>query len=505
MTPRTLATALLVCIALAAGQPRAQEDRLRTRAEMSGFEDTSTSADIDRVVGALTATPLVHTEPIGRSEQDRDLPLLVIADPPVATPAEARKRGRPIVLVQAGLHAGEVDGVEAALTLARRLADGDLTPLAKQLVTLIVPIANPDGHEREMDADPSDHDGGSRGTEGRGNARGLDLDRDYMKLETAETRALVGLLDAWDPHVVIDLHTGAASNGDPQISLVPTQSPNADARLVQFARETLLGGVLKALLDTHGYRSAIPGGTPIAGDGTQDSHVDYRPRSGHNYAGLRNRIAIRAVVPGQFDFRTRVTATSAFVEEAWRASARHALRVTSITAQADRTLTVRTRVAKPIELGLEFGMQANGGPDAATAAATIAATRARALPSAWIIPRGLAASPRMAAALDRLRWHGIAIDTLAAPAQLDVDRFVIQALVESPQTVEGHHEARLMVSGEKAALTVDPESVRVNANQRLARLAFYLLEPDSDDGLVAWNIIADGLTVGQGFPVYRVR
>jgi len=58
---------------------------------------------------------------------------------------------------------------------------------------------------------------------------------------------------------------------------------------------------------------------------------------------------------------------------------------------------------------------------------------------------------------------------------------------------------------ERAALTVDPGSVLIRANQRLARLAFYLLEPDSDDGLVTWNIIDEGLTSGQGYPVYRVR
>jgi hypothetical protein len=58
---------------------------------------------------------------------------------------------------------------------------------------------------------------------------------------------------------------------------------------------------------------------------------------------------------------------------------------------------------------------------------------------------------------------------------------------------------------EPAALSVDPGSVLITANQRLARLAFYLLEPDSDDGLVTWNIVGEGLTVGQGYPVYRVR
>ena len=136
---------------------------------------------------------------------------------------------------------------------------------------------------------------------------------------------------------------------------------------------------------------------------------------------------------------------------------------------------------------------------------TFAATRTRPLPNGWVIPRGLAASPRMAAAIDRLRWHGIETRTIETLSQMEVDRFVVQTLTRSERVFQGHQEVRLAVTMEPAALSVDPGSILIPANQRLARLAAYLLEPDSDDGLVTWNIIEEGLSVGQGYPVYRVR
>jgi hypothetical protein len=521
---------------------------LQTTAEATAYADTSRYADVQRVVHALAESPLVHTESIGQSEEGRDLPLLVVAEPKVASAEAARKLGRPIVLVQANVHAGEVEGKEATLILARRLVDGDLKALTKQLVILLLPIYNADGNERVDVGHRPGQNGPIGGVGTRENARGLDLNRDYMKLDSVEARALVRLLDTWDPHVVIDLHTTNGSYHGYHLTYAPALNPNADRGVTGFTRDMLLPAVRTAMLDRHGYRTYYYGNfaseSGRAGDMTRVDPdapgdvvwqtFDHRPRFGNNYVGLRNRIAVVSEAYSYLDFPGRVAATAAFVEEVWRAAAKQATRLLAVTAQADRALTMRTKVAKPIELGLEFRPEAAAEPstilvgdvserphpvsglpmrqmtEMATPVrmreyGTFAATRSRPLPSGWIIPRGLAASPRMAAALERLRWHGIEMETLDAPRQLDVDRFVVQAIAHADRAFQGHHETRLSVSMERAALSVDPGSVLIPSAQRLARLAAYLLEPDSDDGLVTWNLLDEGLTVGQGFPVYRIR
>ena len=548
MPPRACATGLLACLVLAQHRPLAQHDPLRTRAESSNYEATSRYADVQRIVGALAASPAVHVESLGRSEEGRELPLLVISEPRVTTPAAARKLGRPLVFVQANVHAGEVDGKEATLMLARRLVDGDLRSLTKQLVILLAPISNADGSEQVDVRHRPEQNGPIDGVGTRENAKWLDLNRDYMKLDSAEARALVQVLNAWDPHVVVDLHTTNGSYHGYHLTYAPSLTPNADSRLVAFARETLLPGVRSALLDKHAYRTYYYGNFVSEEGGARETlrvdpespgdtgwrTFDHRPRFGNNYVGLRNRIAVLSEAYSHLDFEGRVAVTSAFVEEVWRACARHATRILTLTAQADRTLTTRTRLSKPLDLGVEFRIQAaaepatilvgdvSERPHPVTGApmrqmselaapvpmreyGTFAATRTRPLPAGWVIPRGLAASPRMAAALDRLRWHGISMETVEATRQMDVDRFVVQGLSRSERAVEGHYEVRLTVTMERAALTVDPGSVYVPANQRLARLASYLLEPDSDDGLVTWNLVEDAVTVGQGYPIYRVR
>jgi hypothetical protein len=132
------------------------------------------------------------------------------------------------------------------------------------------------------------------------------------------------------------------------------------------------------------------------------------------------------------------------------------------------------------------------------------ATRTVVMPSGWLIPRPHVESGRYAQAIERLRWHGVRVQTLTEDAQLDVERFVVTALTKAERLFQGHHEAKLTGRLERAKLSVQRGTLFIPANQRLARLAFYLLEPESDDGLVTWNLIENGLTAGGTYPIYRV-
>jgi hypothetical protein len=133
-----------------------------------------------------------------------------------------------------------------------------------------------------------------------------------------------------------------------------------------------------------------------------------------------------------------------------------------------------------------------------------AATRSVALPRGWLIPKNTADGKRLAAALERLRWHGVQIREVGADAQIAVERFSITDMTKAPKAFQGRQETRLKGAFDRAQLTVQAGSLYVPANQPLARLAFYLLEPESDDGLVTWNIIEEGIGPGQTYPIYRV-
>lgn len=524
----------------------AQSADMRTRAEITNYEETSTYADVTRVINGLAAaSPLVYTESFGKTEEGRDLPLIVISDPRVTTPAMARKLGRPIVFVQANIHAGEVEGKEAILMIARRLVSGDLKPMTKQLVFLIAPDYNADGNEKVSPINRTQQYGPVNGVGTRENSKGLDLNRDYMKLDTAEARALVGLMNKWDPHVLVDLHTTNGSYHANHLTYSPILNPNADARLIDFTRDKMLAPIRAAMLKVHNWRTYYYGNfSPEDGGGRENARIDpanpgnttwrtfdHRPRFGNNYAGLRNRIAILSEAYSYLDFKGRVEVTEDFVEEIYKSSIANAKQILTLTAQADRVFTAPA--AKPVELGVDIEIRAlpekveilvgdvTKVPNAKSGREMLAmspmavpvmmkdygvfaATRSLPMPKGWLIPKALADSPRLAAALDRLRWHGVKIEEMAAEARVNVERFLITELTKQPRAFQGHQEARLKGKFDKVQLVVNAGSLFIPATQPLARLAFYLIEPESDDGLVTWNVIDEGLAVGQTYPIYRV-
>jgi len=352
-------------------------------------------------------------------------------------------------------------------------------------------------------------------------------------------------MNKWDPHVLVDLHTTNGSYHANHLTYSPILNPNADARLIEFTREKMLAPIRAAMLKNN-WRTYYYGNfSPEDGGGRENARIDpanpgnvtwrtfdHRPRFGNNYAGLRNRIAILSEAYSYLDFKGRVEVTEDFVEEIYKSVAANAKQIMTLTAQADRVLTAPTN-GKVVELGVDIEIRAlpekveilvgdvtkvpnpKSGRDMLAMApmavpvtmkdyGVFEATRSLAMPKGWLIPKALADSPRLAAALDRLRTHGIKTQEFGSDQQLAVERFSINEITKAPRPFQGHQEARMKGTYDRAQLSISAGSLYIPANQPLARLAFYLIEPESDDGLVTWNVIDEGLAVGQTYPIYRV-
>jgi hypothetical protein len=519
----------------------AQGPRPESRAEQTRFEETSRYDDVRAFLDALAAqTPRIRLETFGTSEEGRALPLVVIGDPPAASPEAARADGRPIVFVMANIHAGEVEGKEALLHLSRRLTAGDLQSLLRGAVWLFAPIYNADGNERISLENRPEQYGPVAGVGIRENARGLDLNRDFMKLESSEARALVQLLTRWDPDVVVDLHTTNGSYHGYHLTYAPTLNPNADPQIIAFARERLLPAVRSAMADRHQLRTYFYGNfttvealdgehvRPVDAAGTPAWRTfDQRPRFGNNYIGLRNRIAILSEAYSYVDFAGRVRATETFVEEVMRFVAANAGAIRSVVSDADRMwaanaagseggVAFRLRpLPSPVEIlvgNVETKENPRSGKQMLAMTAALAprrmpdyglfeATATRRVPREYYV-RASADGLHLTVAR-QLREHGIAVEELAAPRTATVQQFVIDQIRQAERLFQGHRETSVTGRFERRQVELPARSIAVRTGQPLGRLVFHLLEPESDDGLTTWNVLDAALKESSVHPVLK--
>ncbi len=287
-----IAVVFACTLAGAQGRPPTALADLKTRAERTNFTETSRYDDVIAFLNAVDqASALVNVTTYGYSFEGRPLPLVVVGSVTDASPATVRANGRLRVYIQANIHAGEVEGKEAVQALVRDIARGAHAEWLDSMVLLINPVYNADGTERVSLTSRGAQHGPIGGQGTRANAQNLNINRDDIKLDTPEARSMVKLLNDYDPHVMVDLHTTNGSRHAYHLTYETPNNPAVDPRIVEMSRAWMaqLAKAIKAKdgWDFHAYGN-VSGQTPERVWRT----VEDLPRYTHNYWGMRNRFGI---------------------------------------------------------------------------------------------------------------------------------------------------------------------------------------------------------------------
>ncbi len=529
---RIAVAACFTCVACATGTAlagRPNSSGPRTRAERTGFLETSHYADVIAFLDSLHGRPELTFGSIGKTAEGREIPYVIASRPRVATPEEARSLNRPIVYVQANIHAGEVEGKEALLTLLRDLTNSPRPNALDSVVLIAVPIYNADGNEKF--AAQEVNRGAQNGPESvgeRANAQGFDLNRDYVKAEAPETRASLEMFTAWDPDVFVDLHTTDGSYHGYALTYAPPLNPAAPVGV--FARDSIMPVLRERMQSRHGFA------TFDYGDFFSDDTLsrgwytfDSRPRFGTNYFGLRGKVAILSEAFSHDPFDRRIASTYAFVSEILSLAgektvvlrARDALfRYNARVGTAARQIPIRAEmIAAPILVGVVAEVMEKTADSTTRTQPGVPRGRRRsgkfitvqmpvydrfkptlfaAQPGAYLIPAADTQAVRV------LRQHGITVEPLNVGFAGVTEHFTIDSTVVSTRPFQGHREMRLVGSWKRRAQTVPAEMDVVQTSQPLGLLASYLLEPQSEDGLVSWNFFDKELRAGGTYPVLRL-
>ena len=512
----------------------------RTTAERTNYQATSTDADVGAFIDSLVwaGAPVAITE-IGTSTLGHPIYLVIASEPAITTPGEAAAAGKLVVYLQANIHAGEVEGKEAVLALLREIA-GPRRALLQRLVVLVAPNYNPDGNDAlGPQAMNRSEQNGPELVGQRADGMNLDLNRDYFKAEAPETQAsLERVVTAWDPALMMDLHTTDGTRHGYLLTYAPPLDPAGPAGPTAYVRDQMLPALRKTLQDRYHE--------PIFDYGNVDDPIapkrwdTYAPLGwyGINYMGLRGRMAILSEAYSHADFKTRVQVTHDFVAEVLDYAALHADDIRRIERDADRQTTLEgTGQAPRPSLAVAYKLAGRGvepvplevmkpNSDTSKNAAPIPTgtlrtwqlpvndrfvdSVTRVLPAGYILPAAAQDVVRL------LRRHGIAVQRLAAASTDTVETLEASELTWAPREFQGHHLLAVTATTVRSLRTAPEGAYFVSTAQPLGRLVFALLEPEGY-GLARWGMFDrllgsefgsySGLVYGsvpaREFPVWR--
>lgn len=472
-----------------------------TPAETAGFRRTATYDEVRDYLRRLDrASPLIRMEVIGRSAEGREI---VAA---VASRTSRRDPSRPLVLAQGGIHSGEIDGADAGLMLLRDIAVRGRADLLDRADLMIVPVFNVDGHARASRYSRPNQ----RGPELQGwrtTAQNLNLNRDYAKADSPEMRAMVGLLRRVDPDLYLDLHV--TDGIDYQYDV--TWGSNGDGG--GFAYSPNIAGWMQRVFNpaqTAALRRAghIPGPLVFAVDDRRPDRGLFEGPTGarlsHGYGDAAHIPSVLIENHSLKPYRQRVLGTYVFLETA--------LRAVGESARELRAARDRDRAARPAELPVVFApestpsgrreflpvaferyrSEASGteevrwlGRPAPTVQIPIVYSRPTVTvrrPAAYWVPA------TQADVIERLRLHGVRMETLTAPRTVELEMLRAVNPTLATQASEGRVAVRAeSFAPERRRETFSAGSVRVTTDQPLGDLAVLLLEPSSAESFFGWG------------------
>ncbi len=515
----------LLCVA-ASVMPESAASRqtdlsfLLTRAEQTQYEETTR---YDELVGFLDVVVRqhehLHLTQMGYSVEGRAIPLVVFGRVAHAGPDAVRGSGKTRVYLQGNIHAGEVCGKEALLMLLREFASGRHDALLDSLVIMVAPIYNVDGNERvRLDNRPRQN-GPVGGMGQRPNADGLDLNRDHMKFRSPEARSVLRFMTGYDPHVSVDLHTTNGTRHAYNLTYAPPLNPNTPGAIDSLLRDEWLPALTKTMKNDTDWLVWYYGNLPFRSGEQTWSTFDHRPRFNNNYIGLRGRIAILSEAFAYDTFRNRVLSTRDFTEDILYLVHAEAGRIAALIAEIDATpvtgrhLAVRSQIAESspateILMGDVATTRHPGTgqpvlerldvvrPVVMPEFGAFEPTETSRVPRQWIIPNA------PATLIDALNAHGI-IYARSELSSIDVESFMIDSLQVADRAFQQINEVTVFGRWMRRSEPLTGSAIVVPSRQPLGRLAHYLLDPRSDDGLANWGLLGDTLQAGRSYPVFR--
>jgi dipeptidyl-peptidase-4 len=480
------------------------------------------------------SSKLLRVETIATSPEGRAVPLLIIGNPLPKSPGQMKNDQRIVIYIQANIHAGEVEGKEASLMFARDLLAEKNPELLKHVVLLICPNFNPDGNEKISPRNRTYQNGPVNGVGVRHNGQYLDLNRDGMKAESPEVRGVITkVFNAWDPPVFMDCHTTDGSYHVEPVTFTWMVNPNGDNSLIHYMRDRMIPEMSGTLLNKYKVENCYYGEFNDMMKPENGWFYDAAdPRYMSNYFGLRNRLGILNENYVYADYKSRVFGCYYLIKSLTDYVAAHRAEIKNMLKDVDsKTIQRGLNPAATDSFAIEYNVRPLPEPVTIKTYETDLVTdpngrrsykksdRQKTVTIPYYIdyypvrnvkfPYAYLLTVNDQQIVNLLKAHGIIIEKLGEASKVEVERFEISELKGATRLNQGHYTNTIKGKYIRESIDFPSGTLVIRTAQPLANLAAYLLEPQSNDGLMTWNFFDRYLVPQWGmgyypYPVYKV-
>ncbi len=484
--------------------------------ESSDFKRTSLYSEVMDFLDYMKKNSgKIKISTLCKTTEGRDIPLVIVSEEGISSPEQMKALNKRSILFMANIHAGEIEGKDASLMFLRDIVENKAGDILKDQVILIIPIFNADGNEKlgknRMDEGPE-----LAGV--RHNGQYLDLNRDYIKLESPEVIALVGLFREWDPVLFVDLHTTNGSWHQEPVTYSTLSNPNSSQNLMDFMWKKMFPAVQK-IMKTKFKTDSIPYGNFVDRAFPEKgwrNHA-YEARFGTNYAGLRNRFTILDENYAHADFKTRVLSAYYFIRSISEFTSENIIEMETMVKKADietisgyssgnHVLSFKQEPGKLFDFTIksyEFEKEKIKPEDRSKYPWWVkdfivkkterlkdykVSYYAKALPDTTTpVPSAYIILPYHNEVISNLKKHGIIVEKIEEEFSGEFENFIISDIQYGKSLYQGHILLDIKGDYKKIEQNIPAGSYLVPMNQPLARLIAEMLEPGSGDSLLKWG------------------
>ena len=453
-------------------------------------------------------SPFARLITFGKSPQGRNLNCLIVSKDKAFSADAAKSTGKPILLIQNGIHAGEIEGKDACMLLLREiLVTKEQENLLDKMILLVIPIFNVDGHERISQYNRINQNGPTE-MGWRTTAQNLNLNRDYMKADAPEMKFFLKLFNSWLPDFFIDTHT--TDGQDFQYSVTYGIEKNGD--VPPLTRDWIRNNYIPKMekeTEASGFKIL-----PYVGfkDGDlRKGLVDWvsGPRFSHGYSAIQNRPGLLIETHMLKPYKERVFATKAVIMSTMNVVAQENKKLVELNKTADKytidtfaagkkafplTFQMDDKTSQKIYRGIEsdqidswitgkkiihytgepFDLEVPFFDEAVTKDSVFA-------PKGYLIPA------EFANIVEILKLHGIKVESIKKEKSFSVEKYKFKNVKFGFLPFEGRFQPHYEFDKSKETVTVPAGTFYVSVNQRTLGVILHLLEPLGPDSFMKWG------------------